>query len=215
MTTAKDATAHTGVEDHMTQGQAVIMPPVTGTGPPAVHPEVGTLPEKSNAEYDITHSQSRETPGEVWDLETYPLPTDEERKTLRKVPDKIPKIAYILCVAELAERASYYATTGVFANFLEFPMPTGGNGAGAPDPNDSNGVAGALGKGLQFASAFTLLFTFMAYVFPIFGAWIADTKLGRYNTIMVGAGLGAVAHVIMTGGAAPSVLQPVTVLRPS
>lgn len=147
------------------------------------------------------------TSGEVWDFEKYPLPTEEERKTLRKVPDKIPKIAYILCVAELAERASYYATTGVFSNFLEYPLPENGNGAGAPDPNDSNGVAGALGKGVQFSSALTLLFTFMAYVFPIFGAWIADTKLGRYKTIMLGAGIGAIAHVIMTGGAAPSVLQ--------
>lgn len=183
------------------------MPPVTGTGPPAVHPEAGTLPEKGAVDYNVTGHQGTETTGEVWDLEHYPLPTAEERKTLRKVPDKIPKIAYILCVAELAERASYYATTGVFANFIEFALPEGGNGAGAPDPNDPNGHAGALGKGLQFASALTLLFTFMAYVFPIFGAWIADTKLGRYNTIMVGAGLGAVAHVIMTGGAAPSVLQ--------
>lgn len=202
---AKNASDNAGVEAHLTQGQAVIMPPVTGTGPPAVHPEVGTLPEKS-VNYEMTSSQS-ETTGDVWDLEHYPLPTAEERQTLRKVPDKIPKIAYILCVAELAERASYYATTGVFSNFIEFAMPVGGNGAGAPDPNDSNGVAGALGKGVQFASAFVLLFTFMAYVFPIFGAWIADTKLGRYNTIMVGAGIGAIAHVIMTGGAAPSVLQ--------
>lgn len=159
------------------------------------------MPEKTDLDIEVA---SRTETGEQ---EQYPLPTEEERHTLRKVPDKIPKIAYILCVAELAERASYYATTGVFSNFLEYPMPAGGNGAGAPDPSDSNGVAGALGKGVQFASAFVLLFTFMAYVFPIFGAWIADTRLGRYNTVMLGAGIGAVAHVIMTGGAAPSVLQ--------
>ncbi|KAJ4420526.1 peptide transporter ptr2 [Gnomoniopsis sp. IMI 355080] len=200
------------LEAHMTSGQAVIMPPVTGTGPPAVHPEVGTLPEKT-PEYDVvshprtSEAAGHEVAGEVWDFENYPLPTAEERQTLRKVPDKIPTIAYVLCVAELAERASYYATTGVFSNFMEYALPAGGNGAGAPNPNDSNGVAGALGKGLQFASAFVLLFQFIAYIFPIFGAWIADTKLGRYNTIMLGAGIGAIAHVIMTGGAAPSVLQ--------
>ncbi|CAN8103218.1 unnamed protein product [Discula destructiva] len=201
----KVSSDHTGIEAHLTQGEAVLLPPVTGTGPPAVYPEVGTLPEKA-ATVDVASRHSTAA-GEVWDLENYPLPTAEERATLRKVPDQIPKIAYILCVAELAERASYYATTGVFSNFLEYGLPDGGNGAGAPDPSDSNGVAGALGKGVQFASAFVLLFTFMAYVFPIFGAWIADTKLGRYNTIMLGAGIGAVAHVIMTGGAAPSVLQ--------
>lgn len=205
--TAKLSSDGAGVEARLTSGQAVIIPPVTGTGPPAVHPEVGTLPEKT-ADYEVaSQSHPSEVAGEDWDFEHYPLPTPEERQTLRKVPDKIPKIAYILCVAELAERASYYATTGVFSNFIEYGMPANGNGAGAPDPNDPNGVAGALGKGVQFASAFVLLFTFMAYVFPIFGAWIADTRLGRYNTIMLGAGIGAVAHVIMTGGAAPSVLQ--------
>lgn len=180
-----------------------MIPPVSHE-PPAVHPEVGTMPEKTT---DVEVHSKSEAAGDAWDFEHYPLPTEEERKTLRKVPDKIPKIAYILCVAELAERASYYATTGVFSNFLEYGLPDGGNGAGAPAANDPNGVAGALGKGLQFASAFVLLFTFMAYVFPIFGAWIADTRLGRYNTIMLGAGIGAIAHVIMTAGAAPSVLQ--------
>lgn len=162
------------------------------------------MPEKT---VDVEVAPKSEAAAEVWDFEHYPLPTDEERNTLRKVPDKIPRIAYLLCVAELAERASYYATQGVFSNFIEYPLPAGGNGAGAPDPNDSQGVAGALGKGVQFSSAFVLLFTFMAYVFPVLGAWIADTRLGRYNTIMLGAGIGAVAHVIMTGGAAPSVLQ--------
>lgn len=113
----------------------------------------------------------------------------------------------MLCIAELAERASYYATTGVYNNFLEYPLPKGGNGAGAPASWDINGTAGALNKGLQFSSAFVLLFTFLAYIFPILGAWIADTKLGRYRTIMVGAGIGAVAHVIMVAGAIPSVLR--------
>lgn len=175
--------------------------------PPAVHPEVGTVNEKSAAIIDPEVAVAPSTNGEVWDEEEYPLPTDDERKTLRKVPDTIPSIAYILCVAELAERASYYATTGVFNNFMEYPLPKGGNGAGAPAKDDVNGHAGALNKGLQFASALVLLFTFLAYVFPILGAWIADTKLGRYKTILWGVGLGAVAHVIMVGGSAPSVLK--------
>ncbi|KAJ0115747.1 hypothetical protein J7T55_010570 [Diaporthe amygdali] len=187
------------------RGEAIIIPPVSHE-PPAVHPEVGTVPdEKANIDPEIATRSS--TNAEVHDNEQYPLPTDEERSTLRKVPDKIPAIAYILCVAELAERASYYATTGVFNNFMEYPLPEGGNGAGAVAKSDVNGVPGALGKGVQFASALVLLFTFLAYVFPILGAWIADTKLGRYKTIIWGASIGAVAHVIMVGGAAPSILQ--------
>ncbi|KUI68535.1 Peptide transporter PTR2 [Cytospora mali] len=189
------------------RGEAIIIPPVSHE-PPAVHPEIGTVrEEKSAAIIDPEVAAAPSMISEVWDHEQYPLPTDEERKTLRKVPDTIPAIAYILCVAELAERASYYATTGVFNNFMEYGLPVGGNGAGAPAKSDVNGVAGALGKGVQFASALVLLFTFLAYVFPILGAWIADTKLGRYKTILWGVGIGAVAHVIMVGGSAPSVLK--------
>lgn len=184
-----------------------MIPPISHE-PPAVHPEVGTVTEeKSAAIFDPEVAVAPSTVGEVWDSEQYPLPTDEERKTLRKVADTIPALAYLLCVAELAERASYYATTTVFTNFIEYPLPKGGSGTGAVAKGDSNGVPGALGKGVQFSSALVLLFTFLAYVFPIPGAWIADTKLGRYNTILWGVGIGAVAHVIMTGGTAPSVLK--------
>jgi hypothetical protein len=39
------------------------------------------------------------------------------------------------------------------------------------------------GHGLQFASIFTLLFTFLAY-----SAWISDTRFERYKCIAFGAG---------------------------
>ncbi|KAH6888130.1 POT family-domain-containing protein [Thelonectria olida] len=154
------------------------------------------------------------------DNEDYPPPTKDERATLRKVSDKIPWSSYLLCIVELAERASYYGTKTVFNNYMQFPLPKGGNGAGAVAKDDPNGHAGALGKGLQFASAMlepckglqfasamVLLFNFMAYLFPILGAYLADVHIGRYKAIMLGVIIGAVAHVIMIGGAAPSLLQ--------
>lgn len=82
----------------------------------------------------------------------------------------------------------------------------GGNGAGAP-PAGTQETAGALGRGVQFAVAIGLLFLFLAYVIPIFGAWVADTKLGRYKTIWIGVLICGVAHVIMICGAIPSVLE--------
>ena len=62
-------------------------------------------------------------------------------------------------------------------------------------------------RGLQFSTALVLLFNFLTYVIPIFGAWLADTKLGRFRAIVWGVLIGGVAHVIMIGGAAPSVLK--------
>ena len=61
----------------------------------------------------------------------YTAPTEEEAHTLRKVPGSIPKIAYLLCIVELSERASYYGVKGVFNNYLQFPLPEGGDGTGA------------------------------------------------------------------------------------
>ncbi|KIM94017.1 hypothetical protein OIDMADRAFT_45843 [Oidiodendron maius Zn] len=133
-------------------------------------------------------------------------PTELERATLRKVADSVPIVSYALCIIEFAERASYYGVLTVFSNFIQFPLPAGGNGAGSP-PRGSEKTAGALGKGLQFSSAFVLLFTFLAYVIPIVGAWIADTRLGRYKTIAIGVLVCGIAHIILIVGAIPSVLQ--------
>ncbi|KAI2602034.1 PTR2-domain-containing protein [Hypoxylon sp. NC1633] len=154
-----------------------------------------------------SHLESEAASSHVVDYETYPPPTEEERKTLRKVFDSIPISAWFLCFVELAERASYYGVKAVFNNYLQFPLPAGGPGTGAIDPNKPNSHAGALDMGLQAASGLTLLFTFLAYLIPIFGAWFADTKVGKYRAIVYGVLIGAVAHVIMVGGAAPALLQ--------
>lgn len=89
---------------------------------------------------------------------------------------------------------------------MQYPLPKGGNGAGAP-PRGTQETAGALGKGIQFSVAIGLLFLFLAYVIPIFGGWIADSKLGRYKTILIGVLICGVSHIIMICGAIPSVLQ--------
>ncbi|KAH7061213.1 POT family-domain-containing protein [Macrophomina phaseolina] len=132
-------------------------------------------------------------------------------------------VIWLLCLVEFSERASYYGAKTVFSNFMMYPLPEGGtwrlmkllfsglmdipgNGAGAPAAG-TQGTAGALGKGLQFANAFVLLFSFLAYVIPILGAWIADTRWGRFKTIVIGVIICFVAHIIMIFGALPSVLR--------
>jgi dipeptide/tripeptide permease len=64
-----------------------------------------------------------------------------------------------------------------------------------------------LGLGLQASQGLVLLFTFLAYVIPIFGGWLADVKTGRYTAIVIGVLICGVAHIIMIFGALPSVLQ--------
>jgi hypothetical protein len=55
-------------------------------------------------------------------------PTDEEKRTLRKVAGPVSYAGYLLCAVECANNASYYGVTGVFANFIQRPLPEGGNG---------------------------------------------------------------------------------------
>ncbi|CAK7205824.1 peptide transporter ptr2 [Sporothrix eucalyptigena] len=182
---------------------------LSGTAP-VESEEVGTIEDKTieTAPFEdtIDGAESHLPQGSP----EYPVPTAEESTTLRRVAGHIPIVAYTLCVAELAERASYFGASTVFSNFMEFPLPDYAKGTGAVDTSTAQGKeghAGALDKGLQFATAFQMLFTFMAYVFPILGAWIADVKLGRFKTIMLGVVIGGVAHIIMIGGAAPAVLR--------
>ena len=52
-----------------------------------------------------------------------------------------------------------------------------------------------------------LLFYFLSYSVPIYGAYVADVQLGRYKTIMIGTVICGVAHIVLIAGAAPSVLQ--------
>ncbi|KAF2844871.1 PTR2-domain-containing protein [Plenodomus tracheiphilus IPT5] len=156
-----------------------------------------------NTDIEIAYASSHQTTTDT----TYPLPTDEEQTTLRKVPGGIPPIAYLICFVELAERASYYGAKGVFNNYMQFPLPKGGNGTGAVPKSNPNGHAGALNQGLQFASAMSILFTFLSYTIPIFGAWLADAKIGRFKGIVLGVLIGGLAHIIMIGGAAPALLR--------
>lgn len=55
-------------------------------------------------------------------------PTTEELRTLRRVPINIPIVAYLICIVEFSERASYYGVQPLISNFVNRPMPTGGNG---------------------------------------------------------------------------------------
>lgn len=116
--------------------------------------------------------------------------------------------AIAMCMIELAERASYYGSQGCFSNFVRGGLPAGGNGAGAVAPGDAgvNQSAGALGMGSVAASATNSTFGFLAYLIPIFGGIIADSKWGRFKTICWGTAIGAVAHVLLVIPAIPSVI---------
>ncbi|OCK78332.1 MFS peptide transporter-like protein Ptr2 [Lepidopterella palustris CBS 459.81] len=133
------------------------------------------------------------------------LPTEEELQTLRRVADHIPWRAYTIAFVELVERMSYYGTTQVFVNFIQQPNPGTATGK-AVDPGAADAQPGALGLGQQASTGLTTFNQFWVYVIPLFGAYVADTYLGRYKTIVFSVCIALVGHVILTASAAPSVI---------
>jgi len=113
----------------------------------------------------------------------------------------------------------------VYTNFIKNPRltHTGHAPIGAPKPTKI--VAGALGMGAQAAAGITTFNQFWCYIIPLFGAYIADTYLGRYvsclcrsrfhadhannkkNTIIISVGIAIVGHIILVASSAPGVLD--------
>jgi len=152
-------------------------------------------PEYANATHDVA----------LLDRDYEGKPTDEELKTLRRVPGPMPLVAYVICFVEFAERASYYGVQQLIGNFGNRPMPAGGNGWGAP-PKGTQETAGALGLGAVKANAVSQSFSMMVYVLPIFFGWLADTRTGRFKVICYGVLVFGVAHVLMVVSASKPLL---------
>lgn len=132
-------------------------------------------------------------------------PTEEELKTLRRVPGKIPTIAYLICIVEFCERASYYGVQPLMSNFINRPLPTGGDGWGAPPRGDQQ-TAGALGLGTVIANAISQSFSMLAYALPIFFGYLADSRTGRFKLIFWGVFVFGIAHVLLVVAGARSLL---------
>lgn len=140
-------------------------------------------------------------------------PTEDELKTLRRIPGKMPTIAYLICIVEFCERASYYGVQQLIGNFVNRPLPEGGNGYGAP-ARGTQQTAGALGLGTVKANAVSQSFSMLVYVLPIFFGWLADTRVGRFKLICYGVLVFGVAHVLMCISAAKPLLENGTATAP-
>ncbi|KAK1995584.1 POT family protein [Colletotrichum falcatum] len=130
-------------------------------------------------------------------------PTEEELNTLRRVSGPIHWGIYTIAFAELCERFSYYGSSVLYTNFVMRPLPEGsktGATYGADVP------AGALGMGQRASQGISLVNQFWAYLMPLFGGWLADSKLGRYKVIHIAIAVSTIAHVILVISAAPGVL---------
>lgn len=134
------------------------------------------------------------------------FPTEEERATLRRVPEFVSPAAFAIGICELAERFSFYGATQVFSDFISNPRPhaPGNTRTGA---GGSHVKSGALGHGSQVANGIVTFNQFWCYFTPLIGAYIADAYLGRFHTICVASIITLVGHVLLVIAALPGVLD--------
>jgi len=93
-----------------------------------------------------------------------------------------------------------------FVNFIQWPNP--GTSTGRPvDPSASQVHPGALGYGQRASTGLTTFNQFWVYCVPLFSAYVADTWLGRYKTVMWSIYIAIVGHVVLTVSAAPKVIE--------
>lgn len=77
-------------------------------------------------------------------------PTEEEKRTLRRIGDPLPKSAFLVAIVELCERFTYYGASGLFQNYIQRPL-------------DGSEGRGALGMGHQGATGLSTFFQFWCY----------------------------------------------------
>ncbi|KAF1962904.1 MFS peptide transporter-like protein Ptr2 [Byssothecium circinans] len=152
-------------------------------------------------------SEGKPTLQESYLSDSDEFPTDEELRTLRRIPAAIPWRIYTIAFVELVERMSYYGTTAVYSNFIAKDMSKATRTGAAIDPGSDQAQPGALGLGKQVAFSLTTFNAFWVYVCPLLGAWIADTYLGRFKTILYSVIVAEVGHIILVASSAPSVME--------
>ncbi|KAI8992110.1 POT family-domain-containing protein [Mycotypha africana] len=147
---------------------------------------------------DVVSYHDKAEPSDVYvSYEGFEAPTEEDWKTLRQVPDKIPFSAFLVIIIEFCERFTYYGLSGPFQNYIQNPAP-------ASYPAEK---AGAMGKGQQTATALTTFFQFWCYITPIIGAVIADQYLGKYRAILLFSIIYFIGLIILTLTSIPPAIE--------
>lgn len=147
------------------------------------------------------------------DVVDWHFPSEEERNTLRRVPEKINFPTFAIGICEFAERFSYYGATQVYNNFIKNSRPvdpTNGevSRTGAPKgPQADNLHPGALGMGSRASTGLVTFNMFWCYITPLFAAWVADSYLGRFKTICWGVLIAEIGHILLVIAGIPGVMD--------
>jgi len=101
-----------------------------------------------------------------------------------------PKGLWVLFIAEMWERFSYYGMRALLVLYL-IASTSDELAEGAPNPNP--------GFGWTEEAAYLLygLYTWAVYLTPIIGGWLADLFLGTHRSMIVGGWIIAAGHILL------------------
>lgn len=101
-----------------------------------------------------------------------------------------PKGLWVLFVAEMWERFSYYGMRALLVLYL-IATASDELANGSPNPNP--------GFGWSEEAAYLLygLYTWAVYLTPIIGGWLADRHLGTHRSMIVGGWVIAAGHILL------------------
>lgn len=104
-----------------------------------------------------------------------------------------PTGLFLLFLVEMWERFSYYGMRGLLVLYLTTPL------TGMRNPPKGQLADFNPGRGWDDASASTLYgwYTGLAYLLPIFGGMIADKLIGTHRSMVVGALIIALGHIVL------------------
>ena len=108
-------------------------------------------------------------------------PSEDDLANLRRIPAKLPWVAFTVAFVELAERFAYYGTTAVMVNFIQQPMPEGSTTGNDPRPD---GQPGALDGGQRASTGLVLFNKFWAYFIPLFGGEFVVQVRGTPSSLL-------------------------------
>ncbi|WDK09665.1 POT family protein [Colletotrichum graminicola] len=157
-------------------------------------PADATQDEKSTAQEPLPQAVS------LSEGEDGQSPNDEELATLRRVADRVSIAIYLVGAAEVAERFAFRCLTGPLQNYVEHPFTDGRH-------RGTDFRPGALGKGQAIATGIGFIFEFWCFLTPLFGAIIADSWLGRFKTICLGAIISTFGFIILFATSLPVALK--------
>ena len=118
----------------------------------------------------------------------------DDTESLPRVADKIPLSVWLVAFLTMAERFSFYGLSAPFQNYMQ-------------NPRNDRLRPGAFGWGESTASEVSNAFYVLTQITPVFGALIADRKLGRYTVLRVSFGIYLLGAAILFVSSLPQVLD--------